>query len=119
MRRTVPLALVSTLFASTAVLLGGCDSNIAQRGFAATPGTVEKLEAGTQSREDVVRLAFAAHPDEIGEGAGVEGDPGPVEMRNGVDAAFQHAAVMADHQHRSLVLRQQFLQQHGRHRAEE
>lgn len=56
MRRTVPLVLFSTMVASTAVLLGGCDSNIAQRGFAATPGTVEKLEAGTQSREDVVRL---------------------------------------------------------------
>ena len=36
--------------------LQGCDSIIDYRGFAPTPGSVEKLEAGTQSREDVIRL---------------------------------------------------------------
>ena len=53
MRRTVPLALACAL---TSLALGGCDPIIDQRGFAATPGSVEKLEAGTQSREDVIRL---------------------------------------------------------------
>jgi outer membrane protein assembly factor BamE (lipoprotein component of BamABCDE complex) len=50
MRRTVPFLLASAL------LLSGCDSIIDQRGFAPTPGSVEKLEIGTQSRDDVVRL---------------------------------------------------------------
>jgi len=36
--------------------LQGCDSIIDYRGFAPTPGSVEKLEVGTQSREDVIRL---------------------------------------------------------------
>src|SRR5262249_29623763 len=35
---------------------GGCDAIIDQRGFAPTPGSVEKLEVDTQSREDVIRL---------------------------------------------------------------
>jgi outer membrane protein assembly factor BamE (lipoprotein component of BamABCDE complex) len=54
MRRTIPL-----LFAGAIALplgLAGCDAIVDQRGFAATPGSVEKLEAGTQSREDVIRL---------------------------------------------------------------
>jgi outer membrane protein assembly factor BamE (lipoprotein component of BamABCDE complex) len=50
MRRTVPLALAGAL------LVAGCDNIVDQRGFAATPGSVEKIEIGTQSREDVVRL---------------------------------------------------------------
>jgi len=54
MRRSVPLALAVALLGSA--LAGGCSPNIVQRGFTATPGSVEKLEAGTQSREDVVRL---------------------------------------------------------------
>lgn len=55
MRRTAPLALVGAL-ALSAIALGGCDNTVDQRGFAATPGSVEKLEVGAQSREDVVRL---------------------------------------------------------------
>ncbi|HTR86817.1 MAG TPA: outer membrane protein assembly factor BamE [Reyranella sp.] len=50
MRRTVPL-LLAVPFA-----LAACNNIIDQRGFAPTPGSVEKLEVGTQSREDVVRL---------------------------------------------------------------
>ena len=46
MRRTVPLALLGTM---AALALQGCDSIIDYRGFAPTPGSVEKLEAGTQS----------------------------------------------------------------------
>ena len=56
MRRTVPFALVGALLAPALVVLGGCDPIFNQRGFAATPGSVEKLEAGSQSREDVIRL---------------------------------------------------------------
>src|ERR1043166_3175447 len=53
MRRTVPLALLGAM---ACLALQGCDSIIDYRGFAPTPGSVEKLEAGTQSREDVIRL---------------------------------------------------------------
>ena len=53
MRRTVPLALAGAL---ALPLLAGCETIVDQRGFAATPGSVEKLEIGTQSREDVIRL---------------------------------------------------------------
>ena len=58
MRRTVPPALVGVLIGTLALPLavGGCESIVDQRGFAATPGSVEKLEVDTQSREDVVRL---------------------------------------------------------------
>ena len=52
MRRFV----LSGLIAAPALLLGACDNITDLRGFAPTPGSVEKLEAGTQSREDVVRL---------------------------------------------------------------
>jgi outer membrane protein assembly factor BamE (lipoprotein component of BamABCDE complex) len=52
MRRTAPLLLVGAL----APVLASCETIIDQRGFAPTPGSVEKLEVGTQSREDVVRL---------------------------------------------------------------
>src|SRR6478735_973671 len=54
MRRTVPLALLGALALPLAV--AGCDTIVDQRGFAPTPGSLEKLEIGTQSREDVVRL---------------------------------------------------------------
>jgi outer membrane protein assembly factor BamE (lipoprotein component of BamABCDE complex) len=50
MRRTVPLALAAAL------LLGACETYGDLRGFAPAPGTVDKLEVGSQSREDVVRL---------------------------------------------------------------
>jgi outer membrane protein assembly factor BamE (lipoprotein component of BamABCDE complex) len=58
MRRTVPPALVGVLIGTLALALGvgGCDTIVDQRGFAPTPGSVEKLEVDTQSREDVVRL---------------------------------------------------------------
>ena len=52
MRRTAPFLLVGALVP----LLASCETIVDQRGFAPTPGSVEKLEAGTQSREDVVRL---------------------------------------------------------------
>jgi outer membrane protein assembly factor BamE (lipoprotein component of BamABCDE complex) len=54
MRRTVPLLLAGVLLAPLA--LAGCDNIVDQRGFSATPGSVEKIEVGTQSREDIVRL---------------------------------------------------------------
>ena len=53
MRRTVPLVLASVF---SLPLLTACETIVDQRGFAPTPGSVEKLEVGTQSREDVVRL---------------------------------------------------------------
>lgn len=56
MRRTAPLALAGVLAISAVVTLGGCENTVDLRGFAATPGSVEKLEVGAQSREDVVRL---------------------------------------------------------------
>ena len=52
MRRTVPLALVGVFLP----MLSACETFVDQRGFAPTPGSVEKLEIGSQSREDVVRL---------------------------------------------------------------
>ena len=58
MRRTVPPALFGVLIGALALPLAvaGCETIVDQRGFAATPGSVEKLEIGSQSREDVVRL---------------------------------------------------------------
>jgi outer membrane protein assembly factor BamE (lipoprotein component of BamABCDE complex) len=52
MRRTAPLLLVGALVP----FLASCETIVDQRGFAPTPGSVEKLEVGAQSREDVVRL---------------------------------------------------------------
>src|SRR5580765_6597828 len=52
MRRTVPLVLVGAVMP----LLSACETIVDQRGFAATPGSVEKVEVGSQSREDVIRL---------------------------------------------------------------
>ena len=54
MRRTIPLLLAGAV--ALPLGLAGCDAIVDQRGFAATPGSVEKLEAGSQSREDVIRL---------------------------------------------------------------
>jgi outer membrane protein assembly factor BamE (lipoprotein component of BamABCDE complex) len=54
MRRTVPLLLAGVLLAPLA--LAGCENMVDQRGFAATPGSVDKIEIGAQSREDIVRL---------------------------------------------------------------
>ncbi len=56
MRRIASFALTSALLAPLLVALPGCEPNFNQRGFAPTPGSVEKLEVGTQSREDVIRL---------------------------------------------------------------
>lgn len=55
MRRTVPLVRLSVALASLA-LVAACDPYFDLRGFAPAPGTADKLEVGTQSREDVVRL---------------------------------------------------------------
>jgi len=54
MRRTASLVLVGAL--ALPLVLAGCESIVDQRGFAPTPGSVEKLEINTQSREDVTRL---------------------------------------------------------------
>jgi outer membrane protein assembly factor BamE (lipoprotein component of BamABCDE complex) len=63
MRRTVPIAIhpavnVRKFLAAIAVplVLLGCEGIVSQRGFTPTPGSVEKLEVGAQSREDVIRL---------------------------------------------------------------
>ncbi|MBS0519203.1 MAG: outer membrane protein assembly factor BamE [Proteobacteria bacterium] len=54
MRRTVPILLIGAVFSP--FVLAGCASNEQLRGFAPTPGSVEKLEVNTQGRDDVVRL---------------------------------------------------------------
>ena len=51
MRRTVPIVLAGAAYG--ALLLGGCATIVNQRGFAPTPGSVEKLEIGAQGRDDV------------------------------------------------------------------
>ncbi|MBM3643876.1 MAG: outer membrane protein assembly factor BamE [Alphaproteobacteria bacterium] len=51
MRRLLPLALLGAAASLTA-----CSNIVDNRGFAPTPGSVEKIEVGSQSREDVVRL---------------------------------------------------------------
>jgi outer membrane protein assembly factor BamE (lipoprotein component of BamABCDE complex) len=38
------------------LLVGACDPIVNVRGHVPTPGSMEKLEVGTQSREDVLRL---------------------------------------------------------------
>jgi outer membrane protein assembly factor BamE (lipoprotein component of BamABCDE complex) len=55
MRRTVPLAVAALALVPLA-LAAGCQNNEDIRGFAPAPGAVDKLEVGTQSREDVQRL---------------------------------------------------------------
>jgi outer membrane protein assembly factor BamE (lipoprotein component of BamABCDE complex) len=50
------ISVAAPLVLASALLAAGCDSFVDQRGFAATPGSVDKIEVGTQSREDVVRL---------------------------------------------------------------
>jgi outer membrane protein assembly factor BamE (lipoprotein component of BamABCDE complex) len=54
MRRAVPIAAILAVCAP--VVLGACDNIVANRGFTPTPGSVDKLEVGAQSREDVIRL---------------------------------------------------------------
>ncbi|HEX9558543.1 MAG TPA: outer membrane protein assembly factor BamE [Reyranella sp.] len=54
MRRTVSLGMFPLALA--VVMLAACDNIADLRGFAPTPGTVDKLEVGTQSREDIQRL---------------------------------------------------------------
>ncbi len=48
--------LTAALLAAPLLALGACEPIVDQRGFAPTPGSIEKLEVGSQSREDVVRL---------------------------------------------------------------
>jgi outer membrane protein assembly factor BamE (lipoprotein component of BamABCDE complex) len=40
----------------SALAIGACDPVVDVRGHVPTPGTMEKLEVGTQSRDDVLRL---------------------------------------------------------------
>ena len=47
-------------------------------------------------RGRLLGLALGPHADEIVEGAGVEGELAAVEMRDGVDAALEQPAVVAD-----------------------
>jgi outer membrane protein assembly factor BamE (lipoprotein component of BamABCDE complex) len=54
MRRTVSLGTLPLALA--ALMLAACDNITDVRGFSPAPGNVDKLEVGTQSREDVVRL---------------------------------------------------------------
>jgi outer membrane protein assembly factor BamE (lipoprotein component of BamABCDE complex) len=54
MRR--PSSALLGLLAGPVLLLGGCENIVDHRGFAPSPGSTEKLEVGSQSREDVVRL---------------------------------------------------------------
>jgi outer membrane protein assembly factor BamE (lipoprotein component of BamABCDE complex) len=54
MRRTVSLGMFPLALA--VVMLAACDNIADLRGFAPTPGAVDKLEVGTQSREDIQRL---------------------------------------------------------------
>lgn len=49
-----PLALA--FLTAPLLALTACEPIVDQRGFSPAPGTVEKLEVGSQSREDVVRL---------------------------------------------------------------
>jgi outer membrane protein assembly factor BamE (lipoprotein component of BamABCDE complex) len=63
MRLTVPIATrpaasVRNFLGALVVplVLLGCEGIVNQRGFTPTPGSLDKLEVGTQSREDVVRL---------------------------------------------------------------
>jgi outer membrane protein assembly factor BamE (lipoprotein component of BamABCDE complex) len=51
-----PHLLATAGAAIASISLAACEPNIDNRGFAATPGAVEKLEINTQSREDVIRL---------------------------------------------------------------
>ncbi len=56
MRRPVPVAPIALGALLLPLSLIACNNMVDQRGFTPTPGSVEKLEVGTQSREDVVRL---------------------------------------------------------------
>jgi outer membrane protein assembly factor BamE (lipoprotein component of BamABCDE complex) len=53
MRRTVSLGMP---LAVAGLLLAACDNIADLRGFSPSPGSVDKLEVKTQSREDVQRL---------------------------------------------------------------
>ena len=53
MRRTVPLVL---LCAMASISLEACETIADHRGFSPTPGSLDKLDTGSQSREDVIRL---------------------------------------------------------------
>jgi outer membrane protein assembly factor BamE (lipoprotein component of BamABCDE complex) len=54
--RHVVLPLVVSCVLGAASVVTACDSLVDLHGFAATPGSVDKVEVGTQSREDVIRL---------------------------------------------------------------
>ena len=66
----------------------------------------EGLDAGAFGRDlgvlrHLLRLPFRPDAHEIREIARVERDPAAIEMRDGIHAAFQQAAVMADHDRRA------------------
>jgi outer membrane protein assembly factor BamE (lipoprotein component of BamABCDE complex) len=73
MRRLSLASLVppSVVFATLCGLaVGACDPIVNVRGHVPTPGTMEKLEVGTQSRDDVLRLlgspsTVASFSDEV------------------------------------------------------
>ena len=67
-RRLLPPSLA--LAGLGALVVGACDPIVDQRGHAPTPGAMEKLEVGTQSRDDVLRLlgspsTISAFGDEV------------------------------------------------------
>ena len=64
-------------------------------------------------RRRLLRLALGADAHEIGEVALVERDLRAIEMRDGIDAAFQQAAVMADHDGGPREARQPAFEPHG------
>jgi outer membrane protein assembly factor BamE (lipoprotein component of BamABCDE complex) len=47
---------IPAVLAASTLIVAGCESIVDYRGFAPTPGSTDKLEVGSQSREDVVRL---------------------------------------------------------------
>jgi outer membrane protein assembly factor BamE (lipoprotein component of BamABCDE complex) len=44
------------LASAAALMLGACEPRVDQRGHVATPGTIEKLQPGQQTRNDVLTL---------------------------------------------------------------
>jgi outer membrane protein assembly factor BamE (lipoprotein component of BamABCDE complex) len=62
LRRLLP---PSVAFASLGALaVGACDPIVDVHGFVPTPGSLEKLEVGSQSRDDVLRLL--GNPSSVG-----------------------------------------------------
>jgi outer membrane protein assembly factor BamE (lipoprotein component of BamABCDE complex) len=62
LRHMVPPSIA--IVALGALVVGACDPIVDVRGHVPTPGTMQKLEVGTQSRDDVLRLLGS--PSSIG-----------------------------------------------------